>query len=519
MALRPKLEMRQSQSLVMTPQLQQAIKLLQMSNLELNDYVAAELERNPLLERDDDEQGEEFGADTPPADSDGSDGDATAAGDGDDTFEPDLDLGAGKSDHESIKQLDTEYDNVYSDESRADAQARAPEGPTDSNWSATAGSGGGSFEGGDFDLESTLTREKTLTDHLTEQLNLAIKDPAQRLIGAHLIGMINEIGYLTGNMESVAEQLGASERVVLETLYEMQKFDPPGVFARSLSECLALQLYEQNRLDPAMRIMVDNLELLAKHDFPTLRKLCSVDEEDLFEMVAEIRDLNPKPGNAFGTVIVQPVVPDVFVREGNDGGWIVELNSETLPRILVNNAYHATVNRSATREEDKTYISECYANANWLARSLDQRARTILKVSRELVRQQDGFFAYGIDHLRPLNLRTIADAIEMHESTVSRVTANKYIATPRGIFEMKYFFTSAISSAEGGEAHAAESVRHRIKDLIDAEVNGEILSDDKIVDILRGQGIDIARRTVAKYREALGIPSSVQRRRAKRAFA
>jgi RNA polymerase sigma-54 factor len=298
----------------------------------------------------------------------------------------------------------------------------------------------------------------------------------------------------------------------------LQRFEPAGVCARDLAECLALQLYERDRLDPAMKILVENLELLARHDFAALRRLCNVDEEDLFDMAAEIRSLNPKPGNAFGAVVVQPVVPDVFVREGNDGGWVVELNGETLPRVLVNNAYHATVSRSATRNEDKTYISECYANANWLARSLDQRARTILKVSRELVRQQDAFLAWGIEHLRPLNLRTIADAIEMHESTVSRVTANKYVATPRGIFEMKYFFTSAINSSEGGEAHASEAVRHRIKDLIDAENRAQVLSDDKIVDILRETGIDIARRTVAKYREALGIPSSVQRRRAKRAI-
>ncbi len=518
MGLSPKLELRQGQSLVMTPQLQQAIKLLQMSNLELSDYVATELERNPLLEREEEDSGEEFFApDT--ASETASEAAGDGDGDGDDTLGNGLDLATEGSDQQSLDQLDTEFDNVYTDASVADAPTPVTPGTPDSNWSSVSSSGGGGFDDGSFDLESTLTHEMTLTEYLTEQMNLALKDPAQRLVGAHLIGMINELGYLTGDMESVAEQLGTSERRVLETLYQLQQFDPPGVFARDLAECLALQLYERNRLDPAMKVLLDNLELLAKHDLRTLRKLCGVDEEDLIDMVGEIRDLNPKPGNAFGSIVVQPVVPDVFVREGSDGAWLVELNSETLPRVLVNNAYHATVNLGAKREEDKTYISECFANANWLVRSLDQRARTILKVSRELVRQQDSFLAYGIEHLRPLNLKTIAEAIEMHESTVSRVTANKYLATPRGIFEMKYFFTSAINSAEGGEAHAAESVRHRIKELIEAEAKGDVLSDDKIVDVLRETGIDIARRTVAKYREALGIPSSVQRRRMKRAMA
>ncbi len=512
MALKARLELRQSQSLVMTPQLQQAIKLLQMSNMELNEFVETELETNPLLERED-VPGEIAPAAEPATET--ADG-----GDGEEAPDHGLELGDESAGASSFEQLDTDYDNVYSDESKAEAQVRKTEAPGgESGWSSLRENKTSSWEGGDFDLESTLTREKTLSEHLTEQLNLSISDPAGRLIGVHLIGMLNENGYLSADLEQVAEQLGAPEADVLAVLQKMQQFDPPGILARDLAECLSLQLVQQNRLDPAMEALVVNLEILAKRDYPALKRLCGVDEEDLFDMMAEIRNLNPRPGGAFGAVVVHPVVPDVFVREANDGGWLVELNTETLPKVLINNEYYGTVHGSAKRDEDKTYISECFSNANWLVKSLDQRARTILKVSREIVRQQDAFFAYGIQHLKPLNLKTIADEIEMHESTVSRVTSNKYMATPRGIFEMKYFFTSAINSSEGGEAYASETVRHRIKELIDTEPAAKVLSDDKIVEILHQGGVDIARRTVAKYRESMGIPSSVQRRREKRAMA
>jgi RNA polymerase sigma-54 factor len=247
---------------------------------------------------------------------------------------------------------------------------------------------------------------------------------------------------------------------------------------------------------------------------PGLRKACAVDDEDLREMIAELRALTPRPGAAFGGEPAAPVIPDVMVREGPGGLWHVELNTDTLPRLLVDQRYHAHVSGAARTDQEKTFVSDCMASANWLIRSLDQRAKTILKVSSEIVRQQDGFLAFGVEHLRPLNLKIVADAIGMHESTVSRVTSNKYIATPRGVFELKFFFTSAIASSEGGEAHSAESVRHRIRQLIDSEkeVNA-VLSDDRIVEILKETGVDIARRTVAKYREAMRIPSSVERRR------
>jgi RNA polymerase sigma-54 factor len=335
------------------------------------------------------------------------------------------------------------------------------------------------------------------------------------MIAQYLADLVDEAGYVIGALADVAEKLGATLSRVEAVLARLQTFDPPGVCARNLTECLAIQLREQNRLDPAMEALIGHLELLAKRDFPALRKICGIDEDDLVEMIGEIKHLNPKPGLAFSSTLVQPIVPDVFVRQAADGTWLVELNHDTLPKVLVNQTYYSKVTKTAKKDTDRSYLAECLQTATWLVRALDQRAKTILKVASEIVRQQDAFFAHGVQHLRPLNLKTIADAIEMHESTVSRVTANKYMATSRGTFEMKFFFTSAIASADGGEAHSAEAVRHRIKQLIEAESAQDILSDDTIVEQLRKAGIDIARRTVAKYREAMRIPSSVQRRRDK----
>jgi RNA polymerase sigma-54 factor len=516
MALSARLELRQSQSLVMTPQLMQAIKLLQLSNLDLVAYVEAELERNPLLERQDDgpDGPAEGAAEAPSAEQDpaGADG----RGDDADWFQTD---GASTSERvESV--LDTEITELYPDE-RPDA---APAGPSGLDagalvgdaWSG-AGSGGGG--GDDFSFEQVTAAERTLHDHLTGQFMLAIQDPAARLIAADLTDQVDEAGYLRADLDQVAERLGVDRAAVEAVLSVLQTLEPTGVYARGLSECLALQLAERDRLDPAMRTMLDNIDLIARRDFAQLRRLCGVDDEDVAEMIREIVALDPKPGNAFGGAPVQVVVPDVVVRPAQDGGWSVELNTETLPRVLVNQAYYATVSRTARGDAEKSYLSDCLQTANWLVKSLDQRARTILKVSTEIVRQQDRFLAHGVSHLRPLNLKTVADAIGMHESTVSRVTSNKYMATPRGIFELKYFFTSSIASAEGGDAHSAEAVRHRIRQLIDQENPDDILSDDTLVKMLRDAGIDIARRTVAKYREAMRIPSSVQRRRQKQTLA
>jgi RNA polymerase sigma-54 factor len=507
MALSQRLEFRQSQALVMTPQLMQAIKLLQLSNLDLSAYVEGELERNPLLERPSEGPGE---ANSTGLEQAGGSGDGAAeAAEGD--WKADVNGSAAIED-----SFDTGIENVFPDAAEAPQRPAQPEPPAYSEW---AGVGSGGRDDGEYNLEAFVSAETTLADHLAEQLSLAIADPARRMIGQYLIDTVDEAGYLTGDLEGAAEKLAAPLGEVEAVLGVLQGFDPPGVCARNLSECLAIQLKERNRHDPAMRALLAHLDLVARRDFASLRRICGVDDADLTDMVAEIRRLNPKPGLAFGSAVVQPIVPDVFVRAGQDGAWLVELNSDTLPKVLVNQTYYGEVSKTAKGESDKSYLADCLQTATWLIRALDQRAKTILKVSTEIVRQQDAFFAHGVQFLRPLNLKTVADAISMHESTVSRVTANKYMATSRGIFELKYFFTSSIAASDGGEAHSAEAVRHRIKQLIDAESARDVLSDDTIVEKLREAGIDIARRTVAKYREAMRIPSSVQRRREKQALA
>ena len=498
MALMQRMDLRQGQSLVMTPQLQQAIKLLQMSNLELQAYVEGELERNPLLERDErtDVQKSE------PQDERAGDSDIVAA------------LNADKSQEERMRTLDTDLENVYTHEARADASSRESMGPADSGWASLRPTGGISLDSDEYDFSASLSKTQTLAEHLTDQLNLNISDASDRIIGQNLIGMVDEKGYLEGDPADIAGYLGTTKDHVLRVLETLKTFDPTGVFAADAQECLELQLRERDRFDPAMALLVANLKLVERRDYAALKTLCKVDLEDIREMIAELKKLNPWPGHAFGSEPVQPVVPDVFVRAAQDGSWLVELNNDTLPRVLFNNQYLSKVSRTASREEDRNYLNECQTNATWLIKSLDQRAKTILKVAREIVRQQDAFLVLGVQHLRPINLKTVAEAIEMHESTVSRVTSNKYMATPRGTYELKYFFTTAIaSSTAGGDSHSAESVRQRIKDMIAAEAPKSILSDDTIVENLKGEGIEIARRTVAKYRESLNIPSSIQRRR------
>ncbi|MBL4758229.1 MAG: RNA polymerase factor sigma-54 [Rhizobiales bacterium] len=514
MAISQKLQIRQSQGLVMTPQLQQAIKLLQFSHLELSSYVESEIERNPLLETDDNPEGgaerrQESGNEQAAADEN-SPG-TNSEGSGEDVATLRLD----GADSNATTTLDSDYDNDFSDDTPATSQPQATEFQ-DSGWANMGAGSPGGFDTRDFDSQSQLTAEKTLHEHLSDQMHLVIFDPAERLIAQHLIDGVDDTGYMRLNIDNLAERLGAPATMIKETLGTLQAFDPPGICARDLAECLTIQLREKDRLDPAMEILVGNMELLAKRELAQLKELCKVDDEDLTDMISEIRDLNPKPGDSFGPHLMQPVIPDIFVRARPDGSWHIELNTETLPRVLVNKQYHASVSGTARSDDEKNFIADCLQNANWLVKSLDQRARTILKVGSEIIRQQDGFLAYGVQHLRPLTLKMVADAIEMHESTVSRVTTNKYMATPRGIFELKYFFTSAIQSADGGDAHSAEAVRHRIRKMINEESLDGILSDDQVVRILQAEGIDIARRTVAKYRESLRIPSSIQRRREKK---
>ncbi len=500
MALAQRLDLRQSQSLVMTPQLQQAIKLLQLSNIELGEYVERELEQNPLLERDD-------GDDGPPQQGLGIDGDPGEAA-APPAERQDLTELTSTGTMPGEDPLDADRANLY------DSNAAIDDAGDGGRWAEGRG-GRSDFAEEDGSFEDTLTRAESLRDHLAAQLAVDIADPVDRLIAGVLVDQVEDSGWFLGDIAAIAAGLGCAPARVEAVLARLQGFDPPGVFARSLKECLEIQLRDRDRLDPAMQALLDHLPLLAARDMAGLRRICGVDAEDLAGMIGEIRALNPKPGESFSTEPSPAVTPDVLMRALPDGSFLVELNAETLPRVLVNRRYYAQVSRATRSKQDKDYLVERFQSANWLVKSLHQRATTILKVASEIVRQQEGFFHYGIEYLRPLVLRDIAEAIGMHESTVSRVTANKYMASPRGLFELKYFFTASIPAAGGGMAHSAEAVRFRIKALIDGEPADEVLSDDRIVEILKDQGVDIARRTVAKYRESLRIPSSVQRRREK----
>jgi RNA polymerase sigma-54 factor len=493
-----RLELRQSQALVMTPQLQQAIKMLQLSNLELADFIETEIEQNPLLER-----AEREGDDTGAAAEQIADG---AAANGAAEALPETLAGTASPDAADHWRASAGEEGDGTVEFGGDL------GGDPRPWQSH---NGGGYTGDLSGIEQAAARPRTLREHLVEQIGVDLPDQIDRVIAFHLLDQLDEAGYLRGELDGAAERLGCPSARLERVLARLQEFDPPGVFARDLAECLALQLRDRDRLDPAMQRLLEHLPLLAARNAVALMRICGVDAEDLAQMVAEIKSLDPRPGLVFDPPLAQPVVPDIILRAQPDGDWSVELNAETLPRVLVNNRYYARITQAARSKGERDYLIDRLQAANWLVKSLHQRATTILKVAAEIARQQDGFFRDGIRSLRPLILRDIADAIGMHESTVSRVTTNKYMATPRGLFELKYFFTSAIPAARGGDAHSAEAVRFRIRGLIDAEPSGDTLSDERIVDLLQEQGVDIARRTVAKYREAMRIPSSVQRRREK----
>jgi RNA polymerase sigma-54 factor len=491
--------MRQGQSMVLTPQLLQAIKLLQMPSFELTAFIEAELERNPLLDRAEERQEHEppaeVAVDSAPADWAAETMPVEAA--------------------ELARDLGTEVENVFDADRSGGSAGSSPaaDGPglSGGQWS---GSGGGGDEDA-ADLEAYVASQESFSEFLTRQAMVALPDAGDRLIAAALIDGLDEAGYFRGDLAEVATQLGAPVERIEAVLATLQTLEPTGVFARDLAECLKLQLIERDRFDPCMAALIANLPLLAKRDLAALRRLCGVDDEDLLDMIGEIKRLDPKPARGFGGAPEPLAIPDVIVTAAQDTGWRVELNAEALPRVLVNESYAAVIKRGAAREEDRQYVSTQLQSAHWLTKSLEQRARTILNVASEIVRRQDAFLVEGVSGLRPLNLKTVADAIGVHESTVSRATSNKYMSTPRGLFEMKYFFTASLPSGGIGEAHSAEAVRYKIKQMIDAEDPRKVLSDDDIVVKLRAADIVVARRTVAKYRDNLKIPSSMDRRRQK----
>lgn len=495
MSLAPRLDLRQSQSLVMTPQLQQAIKLLALSNLEIETFIAEELEKNPLLDAGggDDERGAAEPEFEPAVERDGP-ADAGEL------------LDAGAATGEAALDVDLNAETFHHD------SASDSIGGLDGGLGmAGTGSGGSAEDGPDFD--SFSAPDLSLADHLTAQAGATVAG-ADLFIAQHIIDQIDETGYLTASLLDMATQLGVPLARVEHVLAVIQTFDPTGVGARDLAECLALQAKEADRYDPCMAALIANLDLLARGELARLKRICEVDDEDMADMIRELRNYDPKPGCKYGGEPVPSVTPDIFVAPRGHG-WGVEINSATLPRVLVNRAYYTEVSAGPQDKASKAWLSDMLASANWLVKALDQRQRTIIKVASEIVKQQEAFFRHGISHLRPLTLRTVADAIEMHESTVSRVTSNKYLSCARGLFELKFFFTSAIQSADGGDAVSAEAVKSAIRALIQAEDPKKILSDDTLVELLNAKGFDIARRTVAKYREAMGIGSSVQRRRQK----
>jgi RNA polymerase sigma-54 factor len=497
MSLSLRLDVRQTQGLVMTPQLQQAIKLLQLSNLELAAYVAGELEQNPFLEvaADDDERPE--GGDAAPAEAP-----RPEALDGQPAINGEAAPGDGWSGTAEDGWADPGGDALPNGLGIDRLEPIGRGGPSD-------------FADDREDVAARLSRPKSLHEHLLEQLQLDLPEGPERLIAVHLIDLVDDAGYIRGEVGEVAARLGCPPAEVEAVLARLQQFDPPGICARSLQECLALQLRDLGRLDPAMQALLEHLDLLAQLDLKGLIQVCGVLPDDLPEMIAELKALNPKPGLAFASESAPPVVPDIFVYPAAGGGWRVELNGATLPRLLVNSAYYTELAGRRHDKRDKEYLSERLQSANWLARALDQRARTVLRVAEAVVERQLAFLARGVHHLRPLVLRDIAEATGLHESTVSRATADKYVATPRGNFPFKYFFSNALPGTEGETSHAAEAIRQQIKVLIEREAPHQVLSDDQIVEILRRDGVAIARRTVAKYRESLGLASSVQRRRAK----
>ncbi|MFC4293708.1 RNA polymerase factor sigma-54 [Novosphingobium tardum] len=506
MALGPRLDLRQSQSLVMTPQLQQAIKLLALSNLEIEAFIGEAIEANPLLEVGD-----------PAA---GSSADALAdAPDAPEEFRRthlesspvDQLIGEGRADDD--RPLDI-------DRAALDADRDTGDGAGAWELGAAAASGGAGPGGEAPEIDERGAEADSLAEHLHAQVGALSRDPALLFLARWLIDQLDEAGYLAMPLREIAGELGVPLAQAEEALALVQKLDPTGVGARSLSECLALQAIEADRYDPCMARLIDNLDLVAKGAFAQLKRMCRVDDEDFAEMLVELRGYDPKPGLRFGGSAAQGVVPDILIRQGaakrgEAAGWDIALNQATLPRLVVNRSYYLELKSGCDDKAARAWLGEKLTDANWLIKALDQRQRTILKVAAEIVKQQDGFFRRGVSELRPLTLRTVAEAIGMHESTVSRVTSNKYLHCDRGTFELKYFFTSGVASSDGEGTASAEAVKAAIRALIDAEDASAVLSDDTLVDLLRARGFDLARRTVSKYREAIGLGSSVQRRRAK----
>ena len=470
------LQLRLSQQLAMTPQLQQAIRLLQLSTLELQQELQQALESNPLLEQ----------IDT----------------------------------HEEIDTRETQ-DSETLDTADALEQKEMPEElPLDASWDTIYTAGTPSGTSGDYSDDELPVYQgettQTLQDYLMWQVELTPFSDTDRAIATSIVDAVDETGYLTVPLEDILESIGDEEIDIDEVeavLKRIQRFDPVGVAAKDLRDCLLIQLSQFDKTTPwleeARLIISDHLDLLANHDFRTLMRVTRLKEDVLKEAVNLIQSLDPRPGQSIQTGEPEYVIPDVLVRKHN-GHWTVELNSDSIPRLQINQHYASMCN-NARNDGDSQFIRSNLQDAKWLIKSLESRNDTLLRVSRCIVEQQQAFFEQGEEYMKPMVLADIAQAVEMHESTISRVTTQKYLHSPRGIFELKYFFSSHVNTEGGGEA-SSTAIRALVKKLIAAENPAKPLSDSKLTSLLSEQGIMVARRTVAKYRESLSIPPSNQRK-------
>ena len=475
MQISQNLKLKQSQSLVMTPQLQQAIKLLQLNNIELCDLVNKELEENPFLENK--------------------------------TTEIELNEFKKEENTENTVEAFQNGESLKDDTSSLDYENRWDQ-------EIKTNSGNNNFETLDPGsiAEQTVSEKVTLKTILRQQASVEFSESKEKLISEIIIDYIEPSGWLTKNLDDLADIIGCDNDTLEKIIRRMQKFEPTGVFAKNLSECLKIQLENKGILTEDMLLLIENFDMLARGEIKSLCKVCKISEIQLTENIKNIKKLNPKPGTIY-TEDNEPIYhPDVIVKHKNNS-WEVELNNSTLPKIIVNEDYINELEKLTTKEGDKKFISESVTSARWLLKAIEQRNVTTLKISSEIVKQQKDFFEKGVSFLKPMILKDVAKKIGMHESTVSRVTTGKLMLTPRGIVEMKKFFTATINSTIKGESHSAASVRETLKNLITNEPLNNPLSDELIVIQLKKEGINLARRTVAKYRELLNIPSSSERRK------
>jgi len=480
----PRLQQRQVQRLTMTQEMQLSLQLLQYDFVDLAAYLGQEIESNPLMEFDGD------GPTAPPKAN--SNEEAATSPENPDAMDNAL------------------YNSVFTNDCRGDNPAQPPGYNSGFHETAplpapNAGSG----------LAPNFRKEQTLYDHVHGQISLLMLEPGEAMIANYLADSLDDAGYLTAPLEEAAEALGCTVGEVEQVLLRLQQLEPPGIFARNLKDCLRLQLEDKGLYNECAKVVLEHLDMVAANNIPSLTKLAGASREHIGELLGEIRKLDPKPALCFEAAgPLQTLIPDIFVRKDKKGGWRVELNNDALPKLLINESYSTALKDKALSKKENAYLRDCRTRAGWLKRALDQRAQTILKVARAMVEHQQAFFDQGIRHLRPYTYREIAETAQLHESTISRVVANKYLSSPRGNFKLRYFFSSQLAGEEGATA-SATAVKHRIREIIETETPPKVLSDDKIAALLKAEGISISRRTVMKYRETMRIPSSFERRQMK----